>query len=58
MIEQNKRLMQFENYVNYAGSKTADAVAQSDTRFENYVNYAGSKTMVNVPFSSSCLRTM
>ena len=38
----------FENYVNYAGSKTEEAKYQSGTRFENYVNYAGSKTMVVV----------
>ena len=34
----------FENYVNYAGSKTKLAVKLWHVRFENYVNYAGSKT--------------
>ena len=36
----------FENYVNYAGSKTNLACDILDIPFENYVNYAGSKTMV------------
>ena len=34
----------FENYVNYAGSKTQSGFANFDCMFENYVNYAGSKT--------------
>ena len=34
----------FENYVNYAGSKTVIAVCFVTSKFENYVNYAGSKT--------------
>ena len=37
--------LRFENYVNYAGSKTADLVVFHGMQFENYVNYAGSKTM-------------
>ena len=34
----------FENYVNYAGSKTSVLFVIYKNRFENYVNYAGSKT--------------
>ena len=34
----------FENYVNYAGSKTMQACFVLYLQFENYVNYAGSKT--------------
>ena len=34
----------FENYVNYAGSKTRCVFESTKTQFENYVNYAGSKT--------------
>ena len=34
----------FENYVNYAGSKTASKIGFRISWFENYVNYAGSKT--------------
>ena len=34
----------FENYVNYAGSKTLDSILMIFALFENYVNYAGSKT--------------
>ena len=34
----------FENYVNYAGSKTILHNAELVYAFENYVNYAGSKT--------------
>ena len=34
----------FENYVNYAGSKTLKIDTFSTVAFENYVNYAGSKT--------------
>ena len=36
--------MRFENYVNYAGSKTYMHVCFTHAWFENYVNYAGSKT--------------
>ena len=39
----------FENYVNYAGSKTKLIQAQSRSKFENYVNYAGSKTYFIIP---------
>ena len=35
----------FENYVNYAGSKTLSTRPIDYTQFENYVNYAGSKTV-------------
>ena len=34
----------FENYVNYAGSKTVPPSRFANHSFENYVNYAGSKT--------------
>ena len=34
----------FENYVNYAGSKTSTCITNKIIGFENYVNYAGSKT--------------
>ena len=34
----------FENYVNYAGSKTYFFYLIVIALFENYVNYAGSKT--------------
>ena len=34
----------FENYVNYAGSKTLFVLISYKLMFENYVNYAGSKT--------------
>ena len=34
----------FENYVNYAGSKTQQELQVCMHKFENYVNYAGSKT--------------
>ena len=34
----------FENYVNYAGSKTENMNELLKIKFENYVNYAGSKT--------------
>ena len=34
----------FENYVNYAGSKTNRLTGSFILEFENYVNYAGSKT--------------
>ena len=36
--------MLFENYVNYAGSKTSLEQVLLVNMFENYVNYAGSKT--------------
>ena len=38
----------FENYVNYAGSKTVSQDDIVERWFENYVNYAGSKTAVYV----------
>ena len=38
----------FENYVNYAGSKTAFLHIIPPIMFENYVNYAGSKTIVGI----------
>ena len=34
----------FENYVNYAGSKTPLYHFKIKYQFENYVNYASSKT--------------
>ena len=37
-------IFKFENYVNYAGSKTKKATIILRMAFENYVNYAGSKT--------------
>ena len=37
-------LDRFENYVNYAGSKTEISTTSDIVMFENYVNYAGSKT--------------
>ena len=37
----------FENYVNYAGSKTLFFSEMHPILFENYVNYAGSKTDEN-----------
>ena len=36
----------FENYVNYAGSKTGFIQDTLHFLFENYVNYAGSKTRI------------
>ena len=39
-------LTMFENYVNYAGSKTKGIDLIENSRFENYVNYAGSKTIL------------
>ena len=36
---------EFENYVNYAGSKTESNRGTRACMFENYVNYAGSKTI-------------
>ena len=37
--------LSFENYVNYAGSKTLYISPNAARLFENYVNYAGSKTI-------------
>ena len=37
-------MSEFENYVNYAGSKTETSISVKIISFENYVNYAGSKT--------------
>ena len=48
----------FENYVNYAGSKTLGDRLEELARFENYVNYAGSKTCDVKNTSLGCLRTM
>ena len=42
----NDGLFSFENYVNYAGSKTNLACDILEIPFENYVNYAGSKTCI------------
>ena len=49
---------EFENYVNYAGSKTSWGSLLSVIRFENYVNYAGSKTSSDFDKVRTCLRTM
>ena len=49
---------EFENYVNYAGSKTFRPPSTHDSQFENYVNYAGSKTHAAVDVLYGCLRTM
>ena len=38
----------FENYVNYAGSKTLQNKNHLIVQFENYVNYAGSKTQTSL----------
>ena len=43
----------FENYVNYAGSKTNSKMSSIFITFENYVNYAGSKTDVTAGKSTS-----
>ena len=43
----------FENYVNYAGSKTVEVPSAHSLMFENYVNYAGSKTGTLLPISGS-----
>ena len=43
-----KRTTLFENYVNYAGSKTTVQSNIALNGFENYVNYAGSKTVVKL----------
>ena len=51
--------MMFENYVNYAGSKTIRVIYILLISFENYVNYAGSKTIGEVvEIRRRCLRTM
>ena len=42
--------MKFENYVNYAGSKTVKRMMAILVMFENYVNYAGSKTVMLIVF--------
>ena len=44
----NDSVYPFENYVNYAGSKTLRDGDSSVVVFENYVNYAGSKTQLRV----------
>ena len=50
--------LSFENYVNYAGSKTTSSIFPNAPLFENYVNYAGSKTKP-VPHTTPIgLRTM
>ena len=41
-------MCQFENYVNYAGSKTKSLRTSIEIWFENYVNYAGSKTIKRI----------
>ena len=48
----------FENYVNYAGSKTFPKPSISNLGFENYVNYAGSKTETMRDKQDGRLRTM
>ena len=48
----------FENYVNYAGSKTRFRTLTMLIPFENYVNYAGSKTLSTLQLPYLCLRTM
>ena len=50
--------MEFENYVNYAGSKTHGLQLHQYDLFENYVNYAGSKTTTCRQLQRQCLRTM
>ena len=46
-----RRPLQFENYVNYAGSKTFLSLLIVISWFENYVNYAGSKTLQSDKYS-------
>ena len=41
-------MSEFENYVNYAGSKTYCECSFFFIMFENYVNYAGSKTSFKI----------
>ena len=48
----------FENYVNYAGSKTNANDKNDVIPFENYVNYAGSKTVDPLLGGVLRLRTM
>ena len=48
----------FENYVNYAGSKTKIVSINAFSPFENYVNYAGSKSTATRPIVLNGLRTM
>ena len=48
----------FENYVNYAGSKTITYGMHACVKFENYVNYAGSKTEELPSHKHDGLRTM
>ena len=48
----------FENYVNYAGSKTQGQHCMLTVAFENYVNYAGSKTQTIHDNATGSLRTM
>ena len=48
----------FENYVNYAGSKTKILPLILNCQFENYVNYAGSKTLEDWHPKKFRLRTM
>ena len=48
----------FENYVNYAGSKTHGLQLHQYDLFENYVNYAGSKTEKELGGGIHRLRTM
>ena len=50
--------LRFENYVNYAGSKTIVHAIGDTTSFENYVNYAGSKTLFLAVRIAIRLRTM
>ena len=50
--------MPFENYVNYAGSKTPSSSRNGANLFENYVNYAGSKTERRMRRLRTRLRTM
>ena len=50
--------MLFENYVNYAGSKTNIFYDGASEMFENYVNYAGSKTYKSYDPKKLGLRTM
>ena len=51
-------MYQFENYVNYAGSKTFSLACRINAWFENYVNYAGSKTETMRDKQDGRLRTM
>ena len=54
MSNEGFQTIEFENYVNYAGSKTVCIQFNWLQLFENYVNYAGSKTeFCDVPFAKS-----